>query len=371
MYIEAVPWKGSTYSRENNLHTVCSYMAMFPPPLPNYFIQKYSSPGEVILDPFSGRGTTVLEACKLNRFGIGNDLNPLAFLLTKAKTNVPEKKRVVARIHSLEKKFTSDINLSTVDGEIRMLFSDLTLSQIVFLKKQLNWKTSSVDAFISSLLLGIMHGGSEGYLSLSMPNTFSMSPNYIRKFVAEHHLEKPERNVFELLLRKLERSYEKPPLKGKAYNQDARNMSRLKDKSVDLIVTSPPYTRVIRYGAFNWIRLWFLDKGPKQIDRKLFFTESVPKYISFMMDVFKEFNRVLKDKGIAVVVIGDVKHRGKESFDNLAHIVLDKCAEPAGFTLKEAVMQDSISSESKVSKIWGKTRGRATECDRVLVLQKQ
>ena len=102
---ESPEWKSLPKNMNNKLHTICSYMAMFPPSLPYYFINKYSKVGDIVLDPFSGRGTTILEACLLNRLGIGNDLNPLAFTLTKAKSNVPLKSSVFRRIYFLEKKF--------------------------------------------------------------------------------------------------------------------------------------------------------------------------------------------------------------------------------------------------------------------------
>jgi site-specific DNA-methyltransferase (adenine-specific) len=66
-------------------------MAMFPPSIPRYFINQYTEKGDTVLDPFSGRGTTVLEACVAGRIGIGNDLNPVAFVLTKAKSNTPRR----------------------------------------------------------------------------------------------------------------------------------------------------------------------------------------------------------------------------------------------------------------------------------------
>ena len=53
-------------------------MAMFPPALPHYFIRRFTQTGDVVLDPFSGRGTTAVEAMAQGRIGIGNDLNDLA-----------------------------------------------------------------------------------------------------------------------------------------------------------------------------------------------------------------------------------------------------------------------------------------------------
>src|SRR3989344_111402 len=277
-------WKNLPKNMNNKLHTICSYMAMFPPTLPNYFIEQYSNEGDIVLDTFSGRGTTILEACLLNRVGIGNDLNPLAFVLTKAKSNVPQKSRVISRINELEREYEKmqDVNIKDEEEKVRMIFSDYSLKQLVFLKNKLDWRSSNVDTFVTALLLGILHGKSDGYLSLSMPNTFSMSPNYVKNYIAQHGLVKPKRNVFDLLKRKLERCYQRPEQKGKAYRQDARKITRVKDSSVDLIVTSPPYTKVIRYGQFNWIRLWFLDRNAKEVDKKLFFSQSHEKYSDFM-----------------------------------------------------------------------------------------
>ena len=72
---------------------MCSYLASFPAALAHAFIARYSRPGDVVLDPFSGRGTTPLQACAEGRIGAGNDLNPLAFLLTAAKVDPPSRPR--------------------------------------------------------------------------------------------------------------------------------------------------------------------------------------------------------------------------------------------------------------------------------------
>jgi site-specific DNA-methyltransferase (adenine-specific) len=195
---DSLKWKNLPKNMNNKLHTLCSYMAMFPPSLPNHFIREYSKEGDIVLDPFSGRGTTILESCFLNRIGIGNDLNPLAFLLTKAKSNVPQKTRIISKIDSLKDEFNllNNVDISSEDPNIQMIFSDYTLKQLVFLKNRLRWKNSNLDTFITAMILGIMHGNSEGYLSLQMPNTFSMSPNYVKNYIKEHGLIRPKRDVF-------------------------------------------------------------------------------------------------------------------------------------------------------------------------------
>lgn len=365
-------WKNFPKNMNNKLHTICSYMAMFPPSLPHYFIDNYSKEGDVVLDIFSGRGTTVLEACFMNRIGIGNDLNPLAFVLTKTKSNVPQKTRIIRRIEKLEKEFsrTENLDIHNEEVNIKMIFNDYTLRQLVFLKNKLNWKKNNIDAFITSLVLGIIHGSSEGYLSLRMPNTFSMAPNYVKNYIHTHGLIKPKRNVFELLKRKLERCYQRPLQKGKAYKQDVRRMTRIKNSSIDLIITSPPYTRVIKYGQFNWIRLWFLGENGKIIDKDLYFSQSIDKYCIFMSDALREIKRVLKTNSKAILIIGDVKDRTSSKITKLAEIVWDRCAKPLGFDLVEPIREDVINDSTKVSRIWGKKRGNATKIERILVLEK-
>jgi site-specific DNA-methyltransferase (adenine-specific) len=347
-------------------------MAMFPPSVPHHFIDRYSNEGDIILDPFSGRGTTVLEASFMNRTGIGNDKNPLAYLLTKAKSNVPQKGRIISKINQLEREFDPlIINIEEENRNIKMIYSKSTLKQLVFLKNRLNWERSNVDAFITGMILGILHGNSETYLSVGMPNTFSMSPSYVRKYIKEHKLKKPNKNVFEILRKKLDRCYQRPDKKGIAYNHDVRNMFRIRDSSVHLIITSPPYTRVIRYGEFNWIRLWFLGKIGKEVDTKLFFSQSTDKYSVFITDALKEMKRVLKPRGKAVLVIGDVKDRESKKVYNLAEIVWERCAKPLGFKLAKPIIADVVSDDTKVSKIWGEKKGNATKIDRILILQKQ
>jgi len=338
---------------------------MFPPSLPNHFIKKYSKEGESVFDPFSGRGTTVLEACLNNRVGIGNDRNPLAFLLTKVKSNPPSKQRILSKIDSLEREFDPEkIDINQEKDHIRMLFHDSTLKQLIFLRSRLDWKNKNLDAFISAIITGSIHGGSESYFSISMPSAFSMSPNYIKKYIQEHNLEKPRRDVFNILRKKVEKNYQKPLMaKGKAYNLDVANIYRLEDSSVDLIITSPPYTKVIKYGQFNWIRLWFLGKNARDVDKKLFFTQSLIKYRGFMFGALEELKRVLKPRKKLVLVIGDIKEK------NLAQDIWENCAKPLGFKLMDNI-EDKINDNSKVSKIWGQKRGNVTKIDRILVLEK-
>jgi len=65
------------------VYTMHKYFARRPWNIFNDLISKYSSPGEVILDPFCGGGVTIVESLKLKRRAIGIDVNPLATYVTE------------------------------------------------------------------------------------------------------------------------------------------------------------------------------------------------------------------------------------------------------------------------------------------------
>ena len=81
--------KDLSFEREKTsyaTHNLHAFAAKFPPQIPRLFIQKLTTPGELVLDPMVGSGTTVVEALLANRKSIGVDLDPLAVLLAYTKT---------------------------------------------------------------------------------------------------------------------------------------------------------------------------------------------------------------------------------------------------------------------------------------------
>src|SRR5262245_1571664 len=72
----------------HSLHEV-SYRACFKPQLPAFFIERLTQPGEIVYDPFMGRGTTVIEAALLGRQARGCDVNPLSRVLCEPRLRPP------------------------------------------------------------------------------------------------------------------------------------------------------------------------------------------------------------------------------------------------------------------------------------------
>ena len=71
-------------------HSLHAYAARCPPPLVDWAIERYSVPGEIVLDPMVGSGTTLVEAALLGRRAWGAEIDPLARLISHAKATLLE-----------------------------------------------------------------------------------------------------------------------------------------------------------------------------------------------------------------------------------------------------------------------------------------
>jgi site-specific DNA-methyltransferase (adenine-specific) len=343
-------------------HYNCTYMAMFPPELPHYFIKRFTKLGDTVLDPFSGRGTTAVEASAQGRIGIGNDLNPLAVALSRGKISNPRLEPVLARLKELEAGYEAKKwKISKEPDKIKMIYHPNTLSQLCYLKANLDWSKQCVDAFLVSVLMGAMHGQSSGFLSVSMPNTFSMGWNYVKKYIKEKNLECPDRDVFEVLEKRVKRYLKKGYLvgSGKVIEGDVRDLdAKVEHDSVQLLFTSPPYLKVIKYGLYNWIRLWFLTESGshEEVDAKLDDTHALNEYLEFMKDTLTATLPLLdRKRGLSCWAIGDVK--GLNLAWAVWHHAGSKIEVKAddGTVLKYkliAIVEDKIPDNQKVSKIW-------------------
>lgn len=362
------------------LHSMCSYLGSFPARLPRRLLKQIVPKGGTVLDPFCGSGTTLVEARLLGFGCVGIDRNPLAVALAKAKMQPVTTEDVEDRIMSLVRGYRGLVDLETVPENVRIIFHPRTLSQLVYLKGALQ-EGRPEDDFLRGALLGIMHGKrrdggqDSAYLSIDMPNTFSMSPEYVRRFVKKNKLQQYPVDVFGKLrerVRWLLREGALPALPSARIEEgDAtqlpRILARIGSVRPDAIVTSPPYLGVLRYGAFNWIRLWLLGYEPQPVDRRLDSTDSLEKYLSFMSSFLVAAAEVLKPGAQMALVIGDVDEFGT-SLD-LAHRIWDELRGLTPFDLV-GVEVDRFDQTVKTTRIWGDTKGRATPRDRVLVLKR-
>jgi DNA methylase len=403
-------WKSQPRLWGHSLHPMCSYLASFPASLAHAFIERYSRPGDVVLDPFSGRGTTPLQACAEGRIGVGNDLNPFAHLLTAAKVDAPGRAELVTRLTALRLGHAAAAGgwrdlagrvvaapgatlvpeagsgggpsdgAESVPAEVAIAFHPETLGELLAVRSALRLD-DRVDRFLAAAIAGILHGKTPAYLSTVMPNTFSMAPRYVRSFVAETGFVPPRRDLFDSLAAKLDRLARDPlpstrgiALLGDARDAGERAAEALAARSLPtlarLVVTSPPYLRVVRYGYYNWLRTWFLGFDAVAIDEALDDAHRRLPYLAFLREVLGGLRPALTDDAIVVLVIGDVEtDRGRPSRDGfgLASAAWEEAAAPEGYVLA-GIVRDDVVAGRKMTRLWGEEAGRATKTDRILVL---
>ena len=305
-------WKVQQRLWGHPFHPMCSYLASFPAALAHAFVARYTRPGDVVLDPFCGRGTTPLQGCVEGRIGVGNDLNPLAHVLTAAKMEPPTSRALDARLSSLRIDWSLEApawlelagrvvtgkphaalalvpaagsglgprgGSEPVPAEVTLAFHPGTLAQVLFARARLRLDDPA-DRFLAAGLAGILHGKRPGYLSELMPNAFSMAPRYARDYAARTSFVAPDRDLFVLLAAKLRRLARdgRPGTTGIALLGDARDAglrarAALRDRALPdrarLVLTSPPYLRVLKYGYYNWLRAWYLGFSAAEIDATL------------------------------------------------------------------------------------------------------
>jgi hypothetical protein len=305
-------------------HSICPYFAMFPESFVRRNVLAWSKRDDVVLDPFSGRGTTVFESLLNGRKGVGCDTNPVAFCLSRAKADPPPLAEVLERLAALQKasdRFSSKA-AETKDEFFTLCFHEETLRQILFLKKQLDWRHNQADCFIGALALGCLHGEShrtELCFSNRMPRTISTKPAYSVRWWNEKGCVPPKRDVFTILRTCADYRYQAPlpAIKGRVVEGDVRRAGTLlrayKDK-VKLVITSPPYLDITDYHEDQWLRLWLLGGAAKPItgqgkdDRH----RRIEGYWQFLREAWKGVVPLLQDSAQVVIRIGGTRLGGEQ-----------------------------------------------------------
>lgn len=379
-----LPWTEISNSWSHPWHSMCSYLGTFPPPLARSIIELLTEKGDIVYDPFSGRGTTLLESRLAYRLGICSDLNPIAVALSKAKASDVTKDLLLERIAELREGYEQFIYMpeaETQSDEIKLIFSPRTLAQLCYLRGELTRSNEDLDQFILGALLGVMHGsekkdGSSIYASISMPNTFSMSPGYVRRFVETKRLNRTSRDVFSLLDQKIERLFKAPfPIPSEeavAEVADAKSpldnvvLSKYRGK-VKLVLSSPPYLGVVNYAKQNWIRNWLLEKAPEfhrhqELDDDL----NIEKWLNFAEQFISGMREMISDDGVIALVVGDVAKKSG-GYISLARELIRRLHFRNEFKYIGCLV-DNINVGYKTTKIWKETKGSATSIDRIVFL---
>jgi hypothetical protein len=255
------------------------YYAMFPTSFASRTILQYTRPGDLVLDPFAGRGTSIFSAVCHERRGIGVEINPVGWVYSQTKLKPAAKHLVLARLKQLHsRQGTYEAAASAMPRFFHCCYDRKVLAFLLAARKELHWRSDSVDRTAMAFLLINLHGKRDDSLSNQMRQTKSLSPRYAIRWWAERDLRPPRVDVLDFLTRRIEWRYAKgrPEVSdGNVHLGDSiRVLPQLKNHlcrahdRVRLLLTSPPYYGVTNYHYDQWLRLWLLggEPSPRRIE---------------------------------------------------------------------------------------------------------
>ncbi|GEM_PF-5893586 len=291
-------------------HHLYRYPGQFVPQIPGFLIEKFSKKYDVVLDPFCGSGTTLVEANLLHRNSYGTDVHPIARLVTKVKTRkISMSNDELITITNINPDFDDfdEIAEECKKFEYSYLFNRENLMPLLKLRKEIyeNY-TDDIRNFLLVCLLSIVK---------SCANIDEHKVRIVRE-------KKDAINVFEIFKQTVRVNLKKlaslnTDVFAEVLNCNAKKIS-LDNNTVDLVVTSPPYLNALNYIKIHHIEMALLNERADEknyigVDKVTDGTGSssdagkklmaIEIYFKDMENAISEISRVLKSSGVCGMIV--------------------------------------------------------------------
>lgn len=307
-----------TADKNRLTHGIHPYPAKFIPQIPGSVLDHWALPaGSVVLDPFCGSGTTLLEANIRGLRAVGIDSNPIGCLVSRVKTTPLDavQCRLIEQGVAAVRRYRPDCI-----GE-----ADLP----VFLNRD-HWFQKNVQrelAFIKQQILRCADAQARDFLLLVLSSIIVRVSNQESdtrwaardKQIPDHFcIDIFMQKAFQTLTRVEELN--RLGMAGSTVMEgDSRALGFLPDGSVDAVITSPPYMNSYDYYLYHKLRMFWLGYDHKLVQEveigsrnKHCDLHSGPEtYFDSIRAVVEQAGRKLRAGGVACIVIGDSVYQGK------------------------------------------------------------
>ena len=353
----------------HSLHEV-SYRACYKPQLPAFFIKRFCKVDDVVYDPFMGRGTTLIEAQLHGCHAYGNDINPLSQVLTKPRLTPPTLSQIEQRLQEMALP-TND----AIDPDLLVFFERGTLQELYgwrqyFRQKQEDDQLDRTDAWLQMVACNRLTGHSKGFFSV-----YTLPPNQATSVQAQQKINQkrgqtPEYRDTKQLILKKSKQLLRHSIPDHFWRDDARlftesadQTTQIRNDSVDLVVTSPPFLDTVNYIQDNWLRMWFCDIEMEA--SKIWQLRRLEDWIFQMKKVFVELRRILKPQGRIAFEVGEV--RGGSVL--LENAVVEAASEAE--LIAESILINT-QHFTKTANCWGvSNNSKGTNSNRIVILKKE
>lgn len=327
-----VDWNFNNVNSSYLTHSIHPYPAKFIPQIPKTLIRELASTGDTILDPFCGSGTTLVESLRLECNAIGIDANPLACLMSRAKTHVISEEDaeilqyLVKEIESVSDNFSSG-TLTLFDAPlynyvskfkfkgVEDWFDHHVIEELSYIKEKcLNLKDEKVRDLalttFSSIIVTVSRQDSDTRYVRREKNT--KSGDTCRLFV---------RALKQTIRKSLEFSEEViTPYNAKIIQSSILQPPEI--SQVDLVVCSPPYPNAYSYHLYHRTRMMWLDMDQptfkqdeigshRKYSKKGKNAATVDTFRGELYTILSWLKHTIKNDGFACFVIGDSTLKGE------------------------------------------------------------
>ncbi len=333
--------------RTKHVHRLHPYLGKFVPQLVEVFLHRHWDEGSVILDPFAGSGTTLVECSTFGCRSVGTDLSAFNALLCRVKTAVYNPFVAEKDLRAALSEFTANglraqlvldetptITLAP-SGEVSdwlvEWFDERTLSELLVFRAIAEKHPESTDLLNIVLSRSARSARLVTHFDLDFPKKPQTGPYHCRK---HSRTCQPTREAYKFLQRytldtiKRVKEYERlrKPVDVTVHHGD----SRVIEYGVEFngLITSPPYPGRIDYHeqhryAFELLGLSDLRTDEIGAAEKGTSKAAVHTYVEDMKEVFRNSRMHMRKGSVAVIVIDD--QRG----------LYDEILSESGFTITE------------------------------------